>query len=283
VSEKPAEAFESQQNMDIDGSQGDYSSQVYSTVEQLIGENPHVVQAFAQNDWTQFSIGQALGQYQPTVTQPQQPSSQAPSSAITQEKQGGDAEKVDGQTAVTIVLAFLTSNMDKNSNYCVALLGDGDLIISKVNGVTGAAGGMEALKSHIRLKKIEKGRSIYLAQKYNNALGSNHAEMCIVAAAKEMGKTVDEMGCTGPNCPYCAAMLEHEKIDSRNAGQDGKAQQGWAHPTEPVFWGSQVKDVPVDLQVADLKAYLKGAEPKIGKRTLNVSQGRSTLWVSGNT
>ncbi len=186
---------------------------------------------------------------------------------------------VDGATAVTEILKFLTANMPKDSNYCVALLGNDDLIIAKVNGVTDKAAKMAELQAKIEEENIEVGRTIYLAQKYNTALGSNHAEMCILAAANAMGQSVTEMGCTGPNCPYCAAMLSHEGINSRNAGQDGKAQQGWAHPTQPVFWGSQVSNASVTEQVKDLKSYLQGNAPQIGKITLNASQGKYTQWL----
>jgi tRNA(Arg) A34 adenosine deaminase TadA len=188
-------------------------------------------------------------------------------------------EKVDGNTALTDILAFLTDNMNKDSNYSVALLGNGDLVISKVNGVTGRAKGMSDLKKLITSKGIETGRDICLAQKYNTALGSNHAEMCIVAAANAMGQTVTTMGCTGPNCPYCAAYLEHAGITSLNAGQDGRSQQGWAHPTDKVFWGTQVSGKSLADQVKDLKAVLGGAEPKIGSRTLAASAGKYIRWL----
>jgi hypothetical protein len=190
-----------------------------------------------------------------------------------------DPGHVDGPTAVADILAFLTREMNKNSNYCVALLGNDDLIIAKVNGVTDRAAGMAELGAHIQRNNLNAGRVVFLAQKYNTALGSNHAEMCIVAAANAMGQNVTQMGCTGPNCPYCAAVLHHEGIDSLNAGQDGKPQQGWAHPTESYFWGSQVSDLKVHVQVADLKAFLEGDEPKIGLKTLRASEGMFVAWL----
>jgi hypothetical protein len=186
---------------------------------------------------------------------------------------------VDGATAVADILTFLTRNMDKDNNYCVALLGNDDLVIAKVNGVTDEAAGMAELGAHIQRNNLNAGRSVFLAQKYNTAVGSNHAEMCIVAAANAMGQNVTQMGCTGPNCPYCAAVLQHEGIDSLNAGQDGKSQQGWAHPTQSYFWGSQVSDLKVHVQVADLKAFLNGAAPKIGSKTLKPSKGMFLGWL----
>jgi hypothetical protein len=111
------------------------------------------------------------------------------------------------------------------------------------------------------------------------SLGSNHAEMCILAAAKALGQRVTQMACTGPNCPYCAAMLEHENVASANAGVDGKAQQGWAHPYDKIFWGSKVANRLVDDSVADLKEYLKGNGATIGKATIPSSAGKSIQWI----
>lgn len=189
------------------------------------------------------------------------------------------AAAVPGPTAVTLTVAKLKTLMSKDSNYSVGLLSNGDLIISKVNGVTGAAAGMDELQRWMRAGNMHVGRNIYLAQKYNTSIGSNHAEMCIVAAAARMGLNVAYMGCTGPNCPFCAATLKDLNVDSMNEGEDGKAQQGWAHPTANVFWGSQVSNTPVSAQVADLKLFLRGGQPKIGRNTLSPSQGRYTRWL----
>jgi hypothetical protein len=186
---------------------------------------------------------------------------------------------IAGGTAVTSITAFLKTNMRSDSNYCTALLANGDLIVSKVNGVTGAAGGMNELRAHITTNGFDTGRHVYLAQKYNTALGSNHAEMCILAAARALGQAVTQMACTGPNCPYCAAMLAHENVVSANAGVDGKSQQGWAHPYSKMFWGSQVSDRSVADQVQDLKEYLKGNGAEIGMATLASSAGKSILWI----
>jgi hypothetical protein len=199
------------------------------------------------------------------------------------ESSGSDDEEtavvVDGSTAVTQILAQLKSSMRKDSNYSVALLENDDIIITKVNGVTSGTKGMDKLATLITTKRIEVGRNIFLAQKYNTALGSNHAEMCIVAAAAVMGVKVTEMACTGPNCPYCAAVLKAEKVKSANEGEAGKQQQGWAHPTKPVFWGTQVSNASVKAQVADLEGFLEGKKATIGVTTSNVSEGRYTAWL----
>jgi hypothetical protein len=186
---------------------------------------------------------------------------------------------IAGGTAVTSITAFLKAKMRKDSNYCTALLANGDLIVSKVNGVTGATTGMDLVRRHITANGFHTGRHVYLAQKYNTSLGSNHAEMCILAAARALGQTVTQMACTGPNCPYCAKMLKHENVASANAGVDGKAQQGWAHPYDKIFWGSQVSNLPVADQVKDLKKYLKGEGATIGKATITSSAGKSIQWI----
>lgn len=186
--------------------------------------------------------------------------------------------KVDAETAVGVLIPKMKKIFTKAANYCVAALDNGDLMITKVNGVTAKASGMDKLAQYIRKQKIDKGRRIYLAQKYNTALGSNHAEMCILAAARVVGAQVTYMGCTGPNCPYCAQMMSDEGVPSLNAGQDGKAQMGWAHPWENLFWGQQVSNDPVANQVADLASVNAGQDARIGRATLAPSQGRCSRW-----
>lgn len=189
-------------------------------------------------------------------------------------------EKVAGAEALTQILALLKKNMPKSNNYCVGRLQSDDLIITKVGGVTEDTAEMPALAEYIKSNGIVTGRKIYLAQKYNSAGSSNHAEMCIVAAAKVMNDDVVQIGCTGANCPYCAAYLSHAGISSLNEGEAGRSQVGWYHPTANFFWGTSIGNSSVDEQVEDLEAYLKeGTQPKIGTPTITPSEGRYTLWL----
>lgn len=194
-----------------------------------------------------------------------------------------DRAKVGATTAMGRICAELKAKMSKDSNYSVAVLGNGDLLISKVNGVTSATAKMNEIRSFIEGEGLQLGRTIHLARKYNTGLGSNHAEMCILAAAKALNQPVRSMSCTGPNCPYCATMLAHEQVVSTNAGQDGKAQMGWAHPWEPWFWGQQVSaTASLGEQVEDLRKFLTtGATPGIGSAFMTPSQGRSDPWIEG--
>jgi hypothetical protein len=201
--------------------------------------------------------------------------------ASDQEMRDEDAAVVvDGRTAIEDLIAYLKGTMSKDSNYCVAELDNGDLIISKVNGLAAGGGKMPALEEYIRSKRIEVGRDIHLAQAYNTSVGSNHAEMCIYAAAKQLGNDIVVIKCTGANCPYCAAVLEHDKIPSLNAGEKGRYQQGWAHPTLAISWGTQGKGT-LEEQVEDLKQVLRGEEPEYGIKTLAESEGRSFVWLEG--
>jgi hypothetical protein len=60
-------------------------------------------------------------------------------------------------------MAFLKAKMRTDSNYCTALLANGDLIVSKVNGVTAATAGMAAVRTHITANGFHTGRHVYLA------------------------------------------------------------------------------------------------------------------------
>ena len=188
---------------------------------------------------------------------------------------------VPWKNAFNAILQYLKNNMPLDSNYCVAALQYGDLIISKVNGVTAATSAINGLQEMILEQGLHENRDIYLAQKYNTEMPSNHSEMCILAAARMLKMKVLSMGCTGPNCPYCAAMLSHEGVPSANEIAT-RQQIGWAHPWENLFWGSSVNNQKVNVQVADLKRYLqapKEYKPIYAKATIQESAGRSTKWL----
>jgi hypothetical protein len=189
--------------------------------------------------------------------------------------------KINAKAAVVALIEWMKKQdaFASASNYCVAALANDDLIITKVNGVTTQAAAIEMLGQKIQKEGIEFGRDIYLAQKYSTAVGSNHAEMCILAAADKLGQKVNLMGCTGPNCPYCDQMMKDDGIPSLNAGQDGKAQQGWAHPRASIFWGSQVSDSPCWVQVADLANFNAGKGARIGLKTIKKSEGQFSWWL----
>ena len=138
------------------------------------------------------------------------------------------------------------------TNYAVAVAGDA-LIISKVGGVTKATQGMDSLKSHIESEPACKGFTAYLARSYNTAItGSNHGEMCVLAGAKVLGKTVTYMKCTGENCEACSVVLTANNVVSGNGVAAGE-QIGWAHPLGRLALGTQRGKW--STQIDELKAY----------------------------
>ena len=190
--------------------------------------------------------------------------------------------RIDGRVAATGIIKWLKDNgHGGDTNYTVGVLKDHNLIISKVNGVTTKTKAMKGLGVEIVSKGYHRGRTIYLAQKFNTALGSNHAEMCILAAAG--ADNVSYMLCTGPHCPYCAGTMDAYGVEKGNA-VGGPGQQGWAHPFYKVSYGTQVNGEEAD-KLAELKKLnegkIKEAAVVLGHKGLSAPRGARTQWVLG--
>jgi hypothetical protein len=165
-------------------------------------------------------------------------------------------------------------------NYCVGVASNGDLYISKINGVTAATAYVaQQLGPYITNNNLHLGRDVYLAQKFNNAVGSNHAEMCIMAAAGQ--GQISKIYCSGPHCGFCSAVMSKDNV-ALGAAQGNDEQQGWAHPFVPLSYGSQFSN-DTEGQLTELKGLplLPGQHQiqKGGWMTTSPTPGKRTLWL----
>jgi len=187
-----------------------------------------------------------------------------------------EEKAIDKNDAAKAIIKLLPKG---DTNYSVGVLSNGDLIISKVNGVTAATAAIENIRATIERTGLANGRRIYLAQSFNTSVGSNHAEMCIIAAAKEIGANLEIIYCTGPHCGFCSAMMDTTRVDKGNqAGNDH--QMGWAHPLVPLSYGQQVNP-DTESQLAELKKLPetpRKEEVKLGKWGFTNPRGKYKQW-----
>lgn len=167
-------------------------------------------------------------------------------------------------------------------NYCTALTTSGDIYISKVKGVTANTAYLTAtIGPLIRQANLHVGRSIFLAQEFNKDVGSNHAEMCIMAAACASGHQLTVIYCTGPHCAFCACMMRKAGIRLGAAG-GGVDQEGWAHPFVPVSFGSQSGDTRSQLRALDSWRLVPSEDEvtRAGQEwRFSHPRGKSTRWL----
>lgn len=124
-------------------------------------------------------------------------------------------------------------------NYTVGITAD-TIIISKVGGVTSATGGMSDLKDYIKSQTwypLAKNR-VYLARKFSTAVDtSNHGEMCVLAAALDLGKQLTYLKCSAKNCKACARTLSDYDVPTGN-DTSSDTQTGWVHPVGAMACGT---------------------------------------------
>lgn len=142
------------------------------------------------------------------------------------------------------IVVWLRAN-DKgaqSSNYTVAVAGN-TIYIAKVNGVTAKTALIGRLGAAIVQNTgdlEDDGVELRLCQRFNTAVGSNHAEMCVLAAIGEANiGNISYFACTEASCDYCAAVCTHYDIDNQSPKRDPKSQQGWTHPFLPWSFGTQ--------------------------------------------
>jgi len=171
-------------------------------------------------------------------------------------------------------------------NYAVGLTANGNLIISKVGGLTDRTGGMDDLQTEIQQTQwfSDNAPTVYLAKKYGGDGNSNHGEMCVLAAADALGEQLTYIKCTGDNCPACFAMLASAGVATGNAQATG-TQAGWVHPRGRMALGTGLTSSWSD-QIKELNAYnqLTAGEQKkfVHKHTQPGSvtpQGASTVLI----
>jgi GNAT superfamily N-acetyltransferase len=191
-------------------------------------------------------------------------------------------EEVGGEDAARILVKYIFGKKGTDDNWTVGVLTNGDLMIGKVNGVTSGTSFTVDLGNFIKLKKIEKGRDIYLAKVFHNG-SSRHAEMCVLAAADALSTGVSFMICVAPNCDFCAQMLSDAGVPSaHHQGTNPTSQQGWTHPRKKVAYGTQLT-APLKEQLAELKALNSGrvGEDDVTKGSKQgvAPQGQSEKWL----
>lgn len=116
-------------------------------------------------------------------------------------------------------------------NYVVGVTRGGNVIISKVGGVTSAARGIGDLWEMVRQTPWfgDNTPGVYLAQRFTHDGNNNHAEMCALAAADALADPLDHIRCTADNCDPCHITLEWAGVTSGNGRAPG-TQTGWVHP-----------------------------------------------------
>ena len=130
----------------------------------------------------------------------------------------------------------------QQANFSVGLTASGDIYVSKVGGMATETAYLQKIRTHLESNKYHVGRNIKFAGKFNTAYTSgNHAEMCILAAARADGQTLSVIYCSGPHCAFCAAMMTKAGVTLGAATGDDR-QSGWAHPFAPIFLGSSVSE-----------------------------------------
>lgn len=183
---------------------------------------------------------------------------------------------MEPEKAAQIIASILPGG---STNYSVGVLSNGDIIISKVGGVTQKAQAIIDLAIEINKQGLATKRSIYLAQQFNTSVGSNHAEMCLIAAAKVIGSDLKTIYCTGPHCGYCSAVMKTNGITLGNA-KGNENQMGWTHPFVPLNYGQQLAS-STENQLKELQGLPKIPLQKsivYGKWGLGQPQGKCTKW-----
>ncbi|MBT2226105.1 hypothetical protein [Nonomuraea sp. NEAU-A123] len=162
--------------------------------------------------------------------------------------------KSEANAAADLLVEWLAKTFRKASNYTVAVTTGGDLVVSKVGGLSVGSrskltGPGQKILDHVKDNPDYKAYNVYLAGKFTNDTASNHAEMCILAACKRGG--VAYIKCTSPNCAYCKATIAAYGITNGNAKGKGKSQIGWCHPYLQVNYGT-ARGTDVDAQLEEL-------------------------------
>ncbi len=166
--------------------------------------------------------------------------------ALLQRKRGPATEPVvDADTAAQWIIAWIKAEYPpgpgkQEENYSVGVAKNGDLYISKVGGVGEGVALIKKLGPKVEEQKLDVGRDIFLAQKFNPAYMSGwHAEMCVLAAAGL--DALEKIYCAAPHCAFCAALMKKANV-GLGAAVGGSDQTSWAHPFAPIFLGSSVNN-----------------------------------------
>ncbi len=147
------------------------------------------------------------------------------------------------------------SHKGQHRNYTVGLTDDGNMIISKENGITEDAEGMRELREMIGTTDWYHlyEPTVYLAQFFNGDGGGNHGEMCVLAAADRLRETLKYVLCSGDNCLACYGTMSAYEVESGN-DPSARPQQSWMHPRGRLMMGTGLT-APWPDQLAELGRY----------------------------
>ncbi|KNE82460.1 MULTISPECIES: hypothetical protein [Streptomyces] len=174
---------------------------------------------------------------------------------------------------IDFVLYWLRKNARSGQevNWTVAITEEHTMIISKVGGVTSQTRGMALLCQSIKEQPWRASlKGVYLAKTFTADGVSNHAEMCILAAADSLGQRVEHMKCASDNCEACAHMLQYAKVNTMNGA--GGAAMGWIHPRGCMALGTTLNDY-WNEQIKELDRFNEAGEPGDFKHTFTQHQG----------
>jgi hypothetical protein len=146
------------------------------------------------------------------------------------------------------------TNANQQPNYTVGITENRAMIISKAGGVTSRTNGMNALADEVKNQHWWPDlEGVYFAQPFDPE-GSNHGEMCVLAAADAMGERLVDIRCTGDNCSACATVLADAGVNSMNNTAPG-TQTGWRHPRGRLTLGTQNANYTWQQQIAELHTF----------------------------
>ncbi|MBT2232609.1 hypothetical protein [Nonomuraea sp. NEAU-A123] len=162
------------------------------------------------------------------------------------------------QAAADSLVDWLSNQeFTKDSNYTVAVTTGGDLVVSKVDGlsVTTKAGSPgQKIIQHVKDNDATYGNyNIYAVGKFTRDGLNNHAEMCIFAYSGKDG--VAYIKCTSPNCKLCKRTLEAYNVTNGNEKdpREPASQVGWFHPFLPVTYGTGRANKAIEEQLTELE------------------------------
>lgn len=136
-------------------------------------------------------------------------------------------------------------------NFTVGITEGGNVIISKVGGITPQSAIIKDLQANLTTLPWYQKKStveVYTARAY--AGNNSHGEMCVLAGSEALQDRLFYMLCSGDNCPACHDTLLGAGIISGNKPADG-TQAGWTHPFAPYALGNQFTS-SWENQMADL-------------------------------
>jgi hypothetical protein len=125
------------------------------------------------------------------------------------------------------------NGLSDKANYTLALLNDGTLLVSKVNGMP------QGNKTLSKQADSRGFKNVVFVGKFGPS--SAHAEMCILHhVGRNKLRSIVKMACIETNCAYCSATLTHYRCNTTSTAFPAGQQSGWSHPFYTLSYGSQL-------------------------------------------